>query len=72
MPSAFSETNVRLESITRSPREDSVGLRATYWALLKSMQQEFLEELLEMQAVCSVLCCLHSAQHPEVRSKRFE
>ena len=29
------------------------------------MRQEFLGELLEMEALCSVLCCLHNAQ-PEV------
>lgn len=47
-------------------KRSSAYVRARYCALLKAMQQEFLGELLEMQALCSVLCGLHNAQ-PEVR-----
>ncbi len=51
----------RLKNVSRS----SSYVRARYWALLRAMRQEFLGELLEMEALCSVLCCLHNTQ-PEV------
>lgn len=55
---------------TKSSRasDHDCTLRALYWALVKKMQEEYLEELLEMQALCSFLSCLHGPQQPEVRS----
>ena len=43
-------------------------LRRLYITLLRNLRQQYLEDLLEMQAICTLLCGIHSPAQKQVWS----
>lgn len=45
-------------------------LRRLYITLLRNLRQQYLEVLLEMQAICTLLCGIHSPAQKQVWSSQ--
>ncbi|CAK0784129.1 hypothetical protein CVIRNUC_007332 [Coccomyxa viridis] len=50
----------RQTSLMQSDDEMQV-LRQLYLTMLRALRHQYLDNLLEMQALCSLLCCIHSS-----------